>query len=136
MRGTSARHSGAKATTRLPCTSHLLSPDRSGNPASPRRSLSELALALPLTPARIQLALPWHLHQLPTLQRSTELPLHRSTGDSITQPALLGHAPKAALQTEPCSRRKPKGHSGQHRAAKPSYCLPFSGWQIEDCNIF
>lgn len=51
VKGTSAGHLGRKATTQSLCTSHLLSPDRNSKPASPRLSLSGLALVLPLTPA-------------------------------------------------------------------------------------
>lgn len=129
MKGTSAGHLGRKLTTQSPCTSHLLSPDRSNKPVSPKLSCSGLALALPLIPGRIQPALPWHLHQLSTLQRSLELSLSRPNKDSITQPALPGNTPKAASQTDSCPGRKYKGHSSQHRVAKPIYCLHFSGCQ-------
>lgn len=46
VKGIPAGHLGREAITWSPCTSHLLSPDRSSKPASPGVSFSGLALAL------------------------------------------------------------------------------------------
>lgn len=131
MRAKGRKHlQGRRATSGSPCTSHLFSPGGNSKPTYPRLSLSGLGSAThSFLPARIWPALPRHLHQLLTLQGSLEMPLSRSARGSITQPAPPRHIPKAAWQTESCPGMKPKGHSSQCKAAKPSNHLIFSGCQ-------
>lgn len=139
MKGTSAGHLGRKATTRSPCTSHLLSPDRSSKPASPRLSLSGLALALPLTPPLLpgfgQLCLGTSTSCLHCREAWTCLS-EGQPGTTSPSQLCLGTLQKLPRRQALALDRSPKDAAVNTGQQSPATTCLSQVAKVEDCDLF